>query len=48
MGEVNMKSRIRTRTYGSVRGRGPLGGGSSYSIKMEKDDGQIKAENYLS
>ena len=22
MGEVNMKSRIRTRTYGSVRGRG--------------------------
>ena len=25
MGEVNMKSRIRTRTYGSVRGRSPNG-----------------------
>lgn len=33
MGEVNMKSRVRTRTHGSERGRGFLS--PTYSIKLQ-------------
>jgi hypothetical protein len=49
MGQVSMKSRVRTRTHGSVRGRGA---GPSYSankiaVLSEPRSGELKTFVYL-